>query len=163
MVLWKKGYWRNFLGFSCDGSTKYIGWICKAREDLVSVEKQTKICHLLMLSLRSRRRPILGLFVWIIGHVIVCGKWHVFGLSCANATIAIFFQKECGQSYAQNAYTLQSYCDTYKKPIFPIVLAHDIVIRGMLPPTIHWPHRCPKTKCIRFPLNWFVFFAPSRV
>ena len=162
MVLWKKGYWRNFLGFSCDGSTKCIGLDMQSslREDLVSVEKYTKIWNMLMLSLRlDIDPPILGLFVWIRRHVIVCGRRQVFGLSCGNAT-AIFLQKECGQSYKQNAYTLQSYCDTWSQYSLSF-LAHDIVIRGMLPTTIHWPHGCPKTKSIHLPLNCFVFYAPS--
>ena len=87
--------------------------------------------------------------VYVDKKICTCGQWQDMGLPCAHAAAAILFRKERVQSFAHKAYLLQSYCDTYKEPIFPVVVTHDNFVPGMLPPATRRPPGRPKTKRIR--------------
>ena len=52
------------------------------------------------------------------------------------------------KSFAHKAYLLQSYCDTYKDSIFPVVVTRDKIVGGMLPPATWRPPGHSKTKRI---------------
>ena len=62
--------------------------------------------------------------------------------------MTILFTKESVKSYAHDAYSLQSYCKTYKDPIFPLILGQDTIEGGMALLDAQRPPQCPKTKCM---------------
>ena len=72
-----------------------------------------------------------------------------YGVTLCTCNNCYLVSKKKVQSFAHKAYLLQSYCDTYKDPIYPVVVMHDNFVGGMLPPTTQRPPGRPKTKRIR--------------
>ena len=78
----------------------------KPSKNILRLEDDCKFCH------QVRR------IVYVDKKICTRGQWQDMGLPCAHASIAISCGKEHVQSYPHNAYSLQSYSDTYKDPIF---------------------------------------------